>query len=64
MVRGSLQVKVNGTFGDKWLRAACTYNHATREFSSTDSKGTQQLVADCWMVDVCAEQIWQETALV
>jgi hypothetical protein len=53
MMRGSLQVKVKGSmFGDSWVGADSNYNPATREFSSTDSKGKQQRVADCWVVDV------------
>jgi hypothetical protein len=52
MVRGRVEVKVKGTFGDKWIKAACEHNHALHEFSSTDSKGKQQRVTDCWVVDV------------
>jgi hypothetical protein len=53
VVIGSLQVKVKGKlFGDSWPDADCKYNPATHEFSSTDSKGKQQRVADCWVVDV------------
>jgi hypothetical protein len=51
--RGSLQVKVKESiFGDSWLGADCEYNSATQEFSSADSKGKQQRLADCWVVDV------------
>jgi hypothetical protein len=52
IVRGSLQVKVKGRLRDSWLDADCECDSATREFSSTDSKGEQQKVADCWVVDV------------
>jgi hypothetical protein len=52
VVHGCVEVKMKGTFGDKWIKAACEYNPATHEFSSTDSKGKQQRVADCWVVDV------------
>jgi hypothetical protein len=52
MVRGSLQVKVEGRLRDSWVRADCEYDSATHEFSSTDSKGKQQRVANCWVVDV------------
>jgi hypothetical protein len=52
-VRGSLQVEVKGKlFGSSWSEVDGEYNPATREFSSTDSKGKQQRVADCWVVDV------------
>jgi hypothetical protein len=46
-------VEVQGVlFGSSWPDADCNYNPATREFSSTDSKGEQQRVADCCVVDV------------
>jgi hypothetical protein len=52
-VRGSLQVKVKeGTFDDSWRGADCQYNRGTHEFSSTDRKGEQQRLANCWAVDV------------
>jgi hypothetical protein len=53
MVRGSLQVKVEGSMcGSSWSEVDCEFSPATQEFSSTDSKGKQQRVADCWVVDV------------
>jgi hypothetical protein len=51
-VRGRLQVKVKGRLLGSWLGADCEYNSATHEFSSTDRKGKQQRVADCWVLDV------------
>jgi hypothetical protein len=53
MTRGSLYVEVQGVlFGSSWLDADCVYNPGTHEFISTDSKGKQQRVASCWVVDV------------
>jgi hypothetical protein len=50
---GSLQVEVQGVFyGSSWHDADGEFNPVTREFSSTDSKGKQQRVASCWVVDV------------
>jgi hypothetical protein len=52
-VRGSLQVKVKGgMFGDLWIGADCKYDYGSRVFTSTDSKGGQQRVANCWAVDL------------
>jgi small GTP-binding protein len=52
-IRGRLQIKTRGAlFGSSWAKVDCTYNPATHEFSSTDSKGKQKRVTDCWVVDV------------
>jgi hypothetical protein len=46
-------VEVKGKlFGSSWHEVDGEYNPGTREFSSTDSKGKQQRVADCLVVDV------------
>jgi hypothetical protein len=52
-MRGRLQLKIRGAvFGSSWPEVDCEYNPATHKFSSTDSKGKQEIVADCWVVDV------------
>jgi hypothetical protein len=38
-------------FGDSWVGTDCEYDRGSRVFTSTDSKGEQQRVADCWAVD-------------
>jgi hypothetical protein len=52
-IRGRLQFKIRGAlFGSSWPEVDCEYNCGTHEFISTDSKGKQERVADCWVVDV------------
>jgi hypothetical protein len=43
---------MGAVFGSSWLDADCQYNPATTEFAYTDSKGGQQRVGGCWILDV------------